>query len=297
MGGHGGLNILPQKKWNVYNMENRNIVERDKRKERERVQKEKRKEHKEQAGNRIQKLKQQRRAASHTPSRSVSESQSRSRSRSQSQKKQGSSKVNAELREILEAKQHINLFKEEEQYLLQKENNQAKIELEKEFFKDKPFDLSTKFLGQYDQTKPWYIQQRQDQKQTQLQQNVKQQLKNFKEKKDNYYQILDLSKKYQEETLVSQIDAKKEETIKDKKEEENDPAYIKEMKKKQKKYQKLGEQIRELLGSDDSEIEKIRQKQKQREREKLKKERLQREKVERSREQKLLSSIYEFKQK
>ena len=29
MGGHGGLNILPQKKWNVYNWENRNIVQKD----------------------------------------------------------------------------------------------------------------------------------------------------------------------------------------------------------------------------------------------------------------------------
>ncbi|CAD8180290.1 unnamed protein product [Paramecium pentaurelia] len=296
MGGHGGLNILPQKKWNVYNMENRNIVERDKRKERERIQKEQRKEHKEQAGNRIQKLKQQRRAASHTPSRSVSESHSRSRSRSQSQKKQGSSKINNELREILEAKQHINLFKEEEQYLLQKENNQAKIELEKEFFKDKPFDLSTKFLGQYEQIKPWYIQQRQDQHQTQLQQKVKQQLQHFKEKQDNYYQILDLSKKYQEETLISQIETKKEEeTIK--REEQQDSAAIKEEKRRQKKLQKLGQQLQELLGSDDSELEKKRQKSKKNEREKLRKERLQREKVERSREQKLLSTIYEFKQK
>jgi hypothetical protein len=30
MGGHGGLNILPQKKWNVYNWDNREIVDRDK---------------------------------------------------------------------------------------------------------------------------------------------------------------------------------------------------------------------------------------------------------------------------
>lgn len=29
MGGHGGLNILPQKKWNVYNHDNREIVNRD----------------------------------------------------------------------------------------------------------------------------------------------------------------------------------------------------------------------------------------------------------------------------
>ncbi|KAF5189495.1 leukocyte receptor cluster-like protein [Thalictrum thalictroides] len=29
MGGHGGLNILPQKKWNVYNFENREKVRKD----------------------------------------------------------------------------------------------------------------------------------------------------------------------------------------------------------------------------------------------------------------------------
>ena len=28
-GGHGGLNILPQKSWNVYNFDNRLIVEQD----------------------------------------------------------------------------------------------------------------------------------------------------------------------------------------------------------------------------------------------------------------------------
>lgn len=30
MGGHGGLNILPQKKWNIYNRDNRERIERDK---------------------------------------------------------------------------------------------------------------------------------------------------------------------------------------------------------------------------------------------------------------------------
>ena len=29
MGGHGGLNILPQKKWNVYNWDNRLKVKKD----------------------------------------------------------------------------------------------------------------------------------------------------------------------------------------------------------------------------------------------------------------------------
>lgn len=38
MGGHGGLNILPQKKWNVYNRDNREKVEKDKRKAEEKRQ-------------------------------------------------------------------------------------------------------------------------------------------------------------------------------------------------------------------------------------------------------------------
>ena len=37
MGGHGGLNILPQKKWNVYNRDNREKVDRDKKKHAEKM--------------------------------------------------------------------------------------------------------------------------------------------------------------------------------------------------------------------------------------------------------------------
>jgi len=40
MGGHGGLNILPQKKWNVYNYDNRDIVDRDKKLHAEKLRKE-----------------------------------------------------------------------------------------------------------------------------------------------------------------------------------------------------------------------------------------------------------------
>eukprot|EP00826_Nyctotherus_ovalis_P017059 TRINITY_DN14985_c0_g1_i6.p1 TRINITY_DN14985_c0_g1~~TRINITY_DN14985_c0_g1_i6.p1 ORF type:complete len:167 (-),score=34.64 TRINITY_DN14985_c0_g1_i6:364-864(-) len=45
MGGHGGLNILPQKRWNVYNYDNREVVNRDRemvRQERERRERQKR---------------------------------------------------------------------------------------------------------------------------------------------------------------------------------------------------------------------------------------------------------------
>ena len=40
MGGHGGLNILPQKYWNVYNWDNRVKVERDEKLVRQRIEKE-----------------------------------------------------------------------------------------------------------------------------------------------------------------------------------------------------------------------------------------------------------------
>ena len=35
MGGHGGLNILPQKRWNVYNRDNKAKVEKDRLKHKE----------------------------------------------------------------------------------------------------------------------------------------------------------------------------------------------------------------------------------------------------------------------
>ncbi|GMH36451.1 hypothetical protein BSKO_04319 [Bryopsis sp. KO-2023] len=43
MGGHGGLNILPQKRWNVYNQDNRYRVAEDEEKARQKAAEEKRK--------------------------------------------------------------------------------------------------------------------------------------------------------------------------------------------------------------------------------------------------------------
>eukprot|EP01024_Parvocaulis_polyphysoides_P032071 TRINITY_DN28819_c0_g1_i2.p1 TRINITY_DN28819_c0_g1~~TRINITY_DN28819_c0_g1_i2.p1 ORF type:complete len:235 (+),score=43.15 TRINITY_DN28819_c0_g1_i2:64-768(+) len=41
MGGHGGLNILPQKRWNVFNRDNRSKVEKDEREYQEQLEKQK----------------------------------------------------------------------------------------------------------------------------------------------------------------------------------------------------------------------------------------------------------------
>ena len=56
MGGHGGLNILPQKKWNVYNPDNREKVAKDERQKREREIEEEKRDHDEAAQRRYDML-------------------------------------------------------------------------------------------------------------------------------------------------------------------------------------------------------------------------------------------------
>jgi len=58
MGGHGGLNILPQKKWNVYNYDNRDIVDRDKKLHAEKLRKEEEDRREKMLDNKIDVLKQ-----------------------------------------------------------------------------------------------------------------------------------------------------------------------------------------------------------------------------------------------
>lgn len=74
MGGHGGLNILPQKKWNVYNRDNRSKVDKDKRDAKKRQDDLEYKEHRDQAKERIKNIKKRRDRASVTPSASESPS-------------------------------------------------------------------------------------------------------------------------------------------------------------------------------------------------------------------------------
>lgn len=162
MGGHGGLNILPQKKWNVYNWDNRLKVQKDKRIAQEKKEQQERVEHNQQARGRIQQLKKTKGNYSHTPSPSNS-----SREKQLQEKPTVTSKISidlvnnkldADLKKIAKEKKNINLFEKEEEQMIRKENTQAYIEMEKEFFKDKPFDLSSKFLGQFsDANQPWYL--------------------------------------------------------------------------------------------------------------------------------------------
>jgi len=59
MGGHGGLNILPQKRWNVYNFDNREKVEKDKKKHEEQREKEETRRNEDQASARYDLLRAQ----------------------------------------------------------------------------------------------------------------------------------------------------------------------------------------------------------------------------------------------
>ncbi|PIN20739.1 hypothetical protein CDL12_06591 [Handroanthus impetiginosus] len=58
MGGHGGLNILPQKRWNVYNYENREKVRRDEEAAAKEEQIKREEERKREAKSRLDKLRQ-----------------------------------------------------------------------------------------------------------------------------------------------------------------------------------------------------------------------------------------------
>ena len=58
MGGHGGLNILPQKKWNVYNFDNREKVRKDEEEAAQREHVRRQEERQKDAESRLEKLRQ-----------------------------------------------------------------------------------------------------------------------------------------------------------------------------------------------------------------------------------------------
>jgi hypothetical protein len=97
MGGHGGLNILPQKKWNVYNWDNREIVERDKKAHAEKQRQEYEKQREDLLDNKIQVMK-----SDGLPPK-IQEYR-------QDEKPGGHSLLNQEMRRMADGQKHINLF-------------------------------------------------------------------------------------------------------------------------------------------------------------------------------------------
>lgn len=65
MGGHGGLNILPQKKWNVYNWDNRDKVKEDENLVREAIRRKKEEQTASALDSRVAKLKGQEEEVKH----------------------------------------------------------------------------------------------------------------------------------------------------------------------------------------------------------------------------------------
>lgn len=81
------------------------------------------------------------------------------RQQEQPEPEQKSNLITEELRRINEANKHINLFEHEQRILDNREQTEAKIMKEREFLKDKDFDMASKFLGAYndEKMKPWYL--------------------------------------------------------------------------------------------------------------------------------------------
>jgi hypothetical protein len=147
MGGHGGLNILHQKKWNVYNLDNRMKVEKDKR---EAAEKERNKEIERRNKETEERL---------NMIRGDDEPERKDRRAQKEPEVKQNNLIAQELRNIQESKKHINLFENEQKMIENREVLEAKILKEREFLKDKSFDMSSKFLGAYSdqQRQPWYL--------------------------------------------------------------------------------------------------------------------------------------------
>jgi hypothetical protein len=135
MGGHGGLNILPQKRWNVYNYDNREKVEKDQELlERARQQREKNK-ISSSLGQRINKIKREQKKANsgknsnqEEEKEEIKESKNKKvklyaeenklfeslKSEERKKNKKQESEIKNELFKEVASNQHINLFKQEE---------------------------------------------------------------------------------------------------------------------------------------------------------------------------------------
>jgi len=149
MGCHGGLNILPQKRWNVYNRDAREKVEKDKLKQAELdKQKEQRTLH-DASAFRIDILKLKKKTKP---------------------PEESGSNLNKELKEINESQQseRFKLFEEEENLLEAKAKIEKNIEFEneKKQKEDKFIEQTTMYLGQTikNHDTPWYLKRQGDDK-------------------------------------------------------------------------------------------------------------------------------------
>lgn len=112
MGGHGGLNILPQKKWNVYNWDNRQIVDRDKKAHADKQRQAYEKQREDLLDNKMQVMK-----SDGLPSKVQEYRQ---------EEKPVHSLINQEMRKMADEQKHINLFEQEERTLANREVEQLK---------------------------------------------------------------------------------------------------------------------------------------------------------------------------
>ncbi|XP_055821302.1 uncharacterized protein LOC129889862 [Solanum dulcamara] len=99
MGGHGGLNILPQKRWNVYNFDNREKVKRDEEAAAKEEQLKQEQSRKRDSEYRLEQLRQARGLSSSAPSSSSSHLKNSSADQKSPEEKSGKKDSN-----------HINLF-------------------------------------------------------------------------------------------------------------------------------------------------------------------------------------------
>ena len=111
MGGHGGLNILPQKKWNVYNYDNRAIVEKDK---------------KQAAAKRRAEYEKNRSGGLQGKIDVLLEEQGIKKTENKEEAEQKESLIVQQLRKMNEKNKHINLFEKEQKIIENREIQDVK---------------------------------------------------------------------------------------------------------------------------------------------------------------------------
>ncbi|CDW71903.1 UNKNOWN [Stylonychia lemnae] len=312
MGGHGGLNILPQKRWNVYRQDNRQKVEDD-----EKLLHQAREEHyrnqsisnlNEQVkvlktqntnndgrvsnqGNEEQKV-----AHSQKQKEELTDNEIYQRARKQLRAKEKGDKkmIESELMGKIDDSQHVNLFKQEQiDIMLRQKQIEKSGEVQgKEDYLKRSGNLGDLFK---DRHRPWYVKQ---QIQTDDQSNaadiaanqpkydksfeqfmIKEQIKQFKSNQGDYCQVLELDINKKFDGANAQIQDKDQEC-------DSISSSSSSQKKSKKKDKKKTDKKR-----DKKEKKKLKKEKKRQDKlklEQLREERLKREEIERKRVEQLL---------